>query len=239
MPFPLAHPAAVLPLRRWCPGWFDFSALVIGSMGPDLAYLSGPLHVHDFSHTFAGTFGFSLPVGFVAWWLVRRFGARLAALVPVAKGLQFPQPTRLDARRLAIAALSLLVGAWSHVLWDSFTHKEGWMVGQLPVLRVPVGWALGHQIKVFQLLWYGSTFIGVASLYVVFEMWQWKKQGATTLSAGSTLLRAAALATLAVMLGVIHHLFRAWQMLFLVGFAAVILVLVFAVWLGRPKRLEE
>jgi len=32
MPFPLAHPAAVLPLKRFCPQRLSFSALVIGAL---------------------------------------------------------------------------------------------------------------------------------------------------------------------------------------------------------------
>jgi len=38
MPLPLAHPAAVLPLRRFCPQYFDCPALVLGSILPDFAY---------------------------------------------------------------------------------------------------------------------------------------------------------------------------------------------------------
>ena len=63
MPFPLAHPAAVLPLRRCCPRYLSFPALVIGSLCPDSGYL---FHAGNFSHRFlAGSFGFCLPVGLV------------------------------------------------------------------------------------------------------------------------------------------------------------------------------
>ena len=88
MPIPLAHPAAVLPLCRFCPRYLSFGALVIGSLLPDVAYtiddlnkfsrtlvfLFGPSVGYseyvrnawdwdDFSHTFAGSLGFCLPVG--------------------------------------------------------------------------------------------------------------------------------------------------------------------------------
>jgi len=59
MPFPVAHPAAVLPLRRYCPRYLSFPALVVGSLSPDLGYLFGHLHADWFSHRFwAGSFGF-------------------------------------------------------------------------------------------------------------------------------------------------------------------------------------
>jgi hypothetical protein len=38
MPFTFAHPAAVLPLRRFCPDRLVWSALVIGTVSPDLEY---------------------------------------------------------------------------------------------------------------------------------------------------------------------------------------------------------
>jgi hypothetical protein len=59
LPLTLAHPAAVLPFRRW----FVFSGLVIGSLAPDFEYF---LYVPDslrIGHTLPGVFLFCLPVG--------------------------------------------------------------------------------------------------------------------------------------------------------------------------------
>jgi Domain of unknown function (DUF4184) len=38
MPWTLAHPAAVLPLRPLCPHRLSFGALVVGSVSPDIGY---------------------------------------------------------------------------------------------------------------------------------------------------------------------------------------------------------
>jgi hypothetical protein len=38
MPATFAHPAAVLPFRFFGARWFNFTALVIGSMAPDAGY---------------------------------------------------------------------------------------------------------------------------------------------------------------------------------------------------------
>src|ERR1039458_6493774 len=68
MAFPLAHPAAVLPLRRYCPIWLSFPALVIGSLSPDAGYCLGDLGGLDwgtFSHGLLGSVAFCLPVGIV------------------------------------------------------------------------------------------------------------------------------------------------------------------------------
>jgi hypothetical protein len=63
MPFTLAHPAAVLPFRKYCPRWLSFPALVAGSLSPDLGYCIRSLKADEFSHRFAGSFGFCLPAG--------------------------------------------------------------------------------------------------------------------------------------------------------------------------------
>ena len=68
MPFPTAHPAAVLPLRRYCPRLFNFPALIIGSLVPDLGYPLARFYRQfgDTSHTFYGSFVFCLPAGLLA-----------------------------------------------------------------------------------------------------------------------------------------------------------------------------
>src|SRR5882672_6336607 len=61
MPFTLAHPAAVLPLRRW--PRLDFVALVIGSMTPDFGYYLLLPDMRLETHSFAGSLETCLPVG--------------------------------------------------------------------------------------------------------------------------------------------------------------------------------
>ena len=50
-------------MRRCCPRYFSFPALIIGSLSPDVGYF---FNAGNFSHRFlAGSFGFCLPVGLV------------------------------------------------------------------------------------------------------------------------------------------------------------------------------
>jgi Domain of unknown function (DUF4184) len=63
MPFTFAHPAIAVPLLRPLGCYGVLSALVIGSLAPDLAYvlpLSVPRHK---SHSLTGLLWFCLPVG--------------------------------------------------------------------------------------------------------------------------------------------------------------------------------
>ena len=67
MPYPIAHPAAVIPLVRPMGRFAVPSALVIGSVSPDLWYFVPALERAD-SHSPAGLFWFCLPVGFAVYF---------------------------------------------------------------------------------------------------------------------------------------------------------------------------
>ena len=54
MPFTFAHPAAVLPLKRFTPGWLSFPALLVGTVTPDLAYLFANKQIDEVAHRSVG-----------------------------------------------------------------------------------------------------------------------------------------------------------------------------------------
>src|SRR5487761_282812 len=119
MPFTLAHPAAVLPLRR--ARLLHTVPLIIGAMTPDAPYYLPWLiakHIPEATHTLVGTFTLALPIGLFLLpfiWLLR---AQLAA--PLAAGAQakcFAAVERFGSRRSnwVLAPLSLLVGSWTHL----------------------------------------------------------------------------------------------------------------------------
>jgi hypothetical protein len=62
--------------------------------------------------------------------------------------------------------LSLLVGALTHVVWDSFTHAYGWMVEQFDVLRTPMAGA-----PLYTILQNLGSLLGVALLIYWFIRW--------------------------------------------------------------------
>ena len=66
MPYPFAHPAAILPLAGPMGRFAAPSALAIGSVAPDLWYLVPGL-ARDDSHSLAGLFWFCLPAGALAY----------------------------------------------------------------------------------------------------------------------------------------------------------------------------
>ena len=209
MPFPLAHPAAVLPLRRCCPRWLSFPALVIGSLTPDAGYLFGERHWGSFSHRFLGSFGFCLPAGIVLVALFYWLRTPLTRVLPAGyQQALLPLGQRPRGAIWAIVA-SLLIGAWTHLLWDSFTHANGWFVQRLPVLDSPVVSVAGRTGRVCHLLWYSCSFAGVVWLFLVFERWKRANVSGGAGTSGFAVLRDAVLvAILVVPIELVHHLVR-------------------------------
>jgi hypothetical protein len=175
MPFPLAHPAAVLPLRRYCPRHLNFPALVIGSLSPDLGYAFGNLHVDRVSHRFwVGSFGFCLPAGLLILWGFYFLRLRVTGIL-TARLNGFKDALLAVCRRpigppFPIVA-SLLIGAWTHILLDSITHGDGWLVEHLAFLRSSLPWVENRRIGVYALLYAGCTFVGVTWLAFYYLCW--------------------------------------------------------------------
>ncbi len=175
MPFTLAHPAAVLPVRRYLP----FSALIIGSLSPDFEYLLRLAGVSRFSHTLSGVFYFCAPVGLLVLWLFHRFIKRPSwLLLPIfvrrrivpAQHFKFWPPGRL-----LLLIIALIVGALTHVVWDSLTHEYGWVVERYPTLQASVYTIAGHDLKLYKLFQYGSSAFGLLILLIFFVRWLLKQ----------------------------------------------------------------
>jgi hypothetical protein len=175
MPCTLSHPAAVLPFRRFCPGHLDFPALVIGSMTPDFGYYIHRFDVASFAHTVPGSFVVCLPSGIfllLIFYLVRKPVCFIlpmphrGALLPLCSSIP-----RLGLQNLAMILLSLLLGAWSHILWDSFTHQTGWFVQRVSWLHEPVFTVGSTPFRGHYLLQQFSTIAGAAVLLVAYLTW--------------------------------------------------------------------
>ena len=121
MPYPFAHPAAVLPLARPLGRFAVPSALAIGSMAPDFWYLVPLLERAD-SHSLAGLAWFCLPAGLLVYALFHLLLKQpLVALVSPRLG-RFTPASLPDVPWLAVM-VSLMVGALTHVAWDALTHS--------------------------------------------------------------------------------------------------------------------
>jgi hypothetical protein len=74
MPFSLAHPAAVIPIKKHTYGrHLILSALIVGSIVPDFGYLVPLDQFVGFSHSIWGTIAFGLPMGLFTTWSLYPF----------------------------------------------------------------------------------------------------------------------------------------------------------------------
>lgn len=237
MPFTLAHPAAVLPLKRFCPRFLNFSALVVGSIVPDLGYCFGPLHLEDLSHRFVGSFLFSLPIGVVTLAVFYALRKRVVALLPERHQRVFAPICAQPIGSPIAIVLSLLLGVWTHLMWDSFTHTHGWLVRRMPLLQTEVVKIGGHRLEVCHVLWYISSFIGIACLCFAYEKWRnTANRDATPVSRQALLLHAALAGMLVLPIEALHHFAHNSAGFALIGICSTVLVLV--VILNFGKRLS-
>ena len=165
MPFPLAHPAAVLPFRRCSTPYLNFVALLIGSVTPDVGYCLERYDVDLLAHSIRGCFIFSLPLGWVLVLIFHAVCEPLVGLLPARHRQALLPLCRKRKQPWLAVPVSLLIGAATHVFWDSLTHDTGWFVERSSFLQwVLLSWN-GHAFHVHRLLWHASTWIGLLLLY--------------------------------------------------------------------------
>ena len=238
MPFPLAHPAAILPLRRYCPRYLSFPALVIGSLSPDVGYFSGHFRLGEFSHRLLpGSFGFCLPVGLVLVLVFYIARLPMVGILPSSYRRVFLPLCQRPAGSLFLIVISLLIGAWTHLFLDSFTHPDGWLVEHLPVLQAPVLPVGQHRLMVCEVLYAGCTFAGVAWLAFCYLRWLEPAAGSpapTTrgLKWGCALLLASSILFIALASRDAHQLIGIVP----AGIMVVLLVIGFLLATGKPFR---
>lgn len=175
MPFTLSHPAAVLPLRRFFPR-LNFAALLIGSIIPDIGYYIPGLAAHRQTHSLAGILFPGLPVGLLMLALLHLLRRPLCFVLPQPhRGVLTPlaaEPRHRTAlASLIIAAASVLLGAWTHLVWDSFTHRGRWGPRHLAFLNDPALLIGGQAIPLYEWLQWLSSLAGGLILFWAYHAW--------------------------------------------------------------------
>ena len=193
MPLPLAHPAAVLPLRRFCPKYLSFSALIIGSVVPDIAYALNFHHsfprlvatvfgqglsdflagqgIHSWeglSHTLFGGVVFGLPLGLLLIVAFRFARGALVATLPNPHRELLAPLCRSKQQPLVSYLGSLLIGVWLHLLWDSFAKDNWWLAKIWPAMQLPVAEAGSSHLELYRAIWIVSSMGGTAALVLAY-----------------------------------------------------------------------
>ncbi len=174
MPFTLAHPAAVIPFTKSKSELFVPSALVVGSMAPDFEYFLRLQLVTRWSHTLTGVFTFCLPVGLIVLWIYHNLQKDvLYSLLPGDLEnhlLEKHQFDFLPIKRFLCICFSMGVGSLTHIIWDGFTHCNGFFVAHSTLLNITVISVGKVDIPLYALLQDLSTAVGLLILAIV--MWR-------------------------------------------------------------------
>lgn len=242
MPFTFSHPAACVPLAR---RGLVLSALVAGSLAPDFPYFLPFLPGSHLSHSPVGVLVYCIPVGLAALWLFHTFLKHPAlSLLPVshhrrltaaACGFSFGPP-----QRFALILLSLAFGALTHILWDSFTHFDGWVVQRIPLLSASLIVTDLAALRLYKLLQHGSTLVGAALLVYWYTRWYRQMPGpvaepSPTISLGAKPVGVALMILGAVLAALVYaytaqpslsdfETFRQFLRLFVVGGVSVLFI---------------
>ncbi|MET8894011.1 DUF4184 family protein [Streptomyces albogriseolus] len=181
MPFTLSHPAAVLPLLRHP---FSAAALVCGAVAPDVPYFLGaagiPVSAQSWYEPFLNATtshqvsGVAVPAVFgaaliAAYAVVRR---PVVALLPARPSPVGRHRRGHPLRRSGWLLLSLAIGILTHLVWDSFTHADGYLVTHLRVLRSH----LVGDLTVARAVQHLSTALGLVAIAVF--LWRRLRGGA-------------------------------------------------------------
>lgn len=175
MPFTISHTVAVIPLYKYLGKFGALSALIIGSMTPDFAYLTPYLVDQRMdSHSLLGVYLYAIPMGLTVYFLYHLLMAPvIVSLLP--KVFQQHLHSDLFLGRLPnipsyTLIFSLIVGALTHIIWDFFTHQSGipqfihWM--DIPLTSVD-----GYDIMPYRVLQHFSSLFGLTLL--IFWIWKW------------------------------------------------------------------
>jgi hypothetical protein len=127
-------------------------------MSPDFEYFIRLQTLALWGHSLVGLVVFCLPAGLVvlaAW--------ELLAKEPALDLLGFRDDRRAAPRHptwWGRAVVAILIGAATHVVWDSFTHAGGWGVRHVPALDAPAASVNGRPLPWFIVLDHASTIVG-------------------------------------------------------------------------------
>jgi len=151
----LAHPMAVLPLGRL---GLPMTALVVGSMVPDIPLFLDWPDGYEATHSMLGVLVIDVVLTVLVVWLwYAAIRDALVDLAPARVRGRLVERVRLTTREWQRVPFAGCLGAASHLFWDSFTHPGRWGPRNIEWLRTEHGGLLG--LKWMQ---YSSGAVGLA-----------------------------------------------------------------------------
>ncbi len=169
MPFTFSHPAIVLPLKRVFKNNISLTGLIIGSLMPDFEYFFKMKIESNYSHTILGNLWFNLPLGIIICFIFHNIIKKPF----IDNSPLFIQRRMWKTRSLnwtnyffynwKIICLSLIIGGYSHIFWDSFTHNNTFFT-----LFFKLDKEFYNGIQIYKFLQHFSSLIGAIVILIYF-----------------------------------------------------------------------
>jgi hypothetical protein len=170
MPFTIAHPAIILPLRKRG-SILSTTGLIIGSMIPDLEYFIQMREVENLGHQWYGIFLFDMPMAILLAFLFHNLlRDPLLLNLPNAYKKRFIHNIEFDwntniKNNKGPFLISTFIGVISHLMWDSFTHHDGFIVESISALSKNII-ILEYSVPIYFLLQIVFSLLGLAFVHL-------------------------------------------------------------------------
>ena len=160
MAFSFAHQAIVLPIAEKNKKYFNNIGLIIGTMAPDFEYFLAFKPYSKIGHSIIGMFTINIILSFLVYLYYIRyknvFIVNLPNIFSNRLGFIYRDRGKLkDLKEIAVFIYSLLIGMTTHIIWDSFTHINGFFVFHSRFLNVMI-----FNIPIYKYLQHLSTLVG-------------------------------------------------------------------------------
>ncbi|TMM58698.1 DUF4184 family protein [Maribacter algarum] len=180
MPFTGSHPAIITPLLK--SRILSVSGLIMGSMVPDFEFFIRLEAEVIHGHSILPMFWLNVPTAILTitlYHLIVR-NQLILHLPPFFRSRFTPFLTfnwlvylKLNYFKIIV---SILIGNISHLVWDSFTHKNGFFVELLPLMKYTY-----FQIPLFHILQYAFSLFGAwAIIHFISKMKRFTVKTQTT-----------------------------------------------------------
>lgn len=163
MPFTFAHPLYSFPIKFIKPRYFSLLGLILGSMSPDFEYFIALEPYQTIGHTFKGLLLQAIPICIVMVILLQIIMKVITVHLPsflhidVIAYCSIKHFDLRNRKNWIVFLLSVVIGFYSHVFVDSFTHQSGYFVRNFTVLQhlyvsVPLYKLLQHLLSTLGIL---------------------------------------------------------------------------------------
>lgn len=157
MPYTLSHAVVSLPLSLLCREKVPLAAIMVGSISPDLPYLLALTPTAAPGHSLSGVLIYCLMPALLMLLIWYRWLEK-----PNLDLFYLPRRTGcLGWRSWLSIIVGVLLGAYSHVLWDATSHAQGVFVKDSPFWQQEL-----LALPLYKWNQYGSGILGLLVLFI-------------------------------------------------------------------------